>query len=595
MRTQSVPVGVPTPSVGTSKLLIMTIIAELRLLFALRRRLIQNDVTRLTKEKVLKFALLFGIGLVFFLLDYLFFHRIITYIARIDIMDFVEFGTLLVARLLNMIFLTFFSMLLFSNVVIALSAFYLSSDLGFLLSSPIRFASVFTLKFVETMLNSSIMLIIFGLPIFIACGQEYQASYLYYLALPVTLLPFIVIPATIGVTLTMILVRFFPVKRVQQVLTVFGLVLGAGLVMLFRFLRPEQLVDEIGITQILSYIKTNRIPTAPYLPSTWATEVLMALLPPHNLTAALLNWFFLFGAALGVYLLALRLAQAIYYTGWTGSGESRTVKMMRRSTLSETLLQRLTFLHPTTRALLMKDLKLFWRDTTQWSQLLMLAALLLIYFFNIKSLPINSVYLKNLISFLNLGMAGFVLASIGARFVYPSTSLEGQSFWVVHSAPIEYRRFLLEKFAIFLCPLLFLAETLIIISNLLLGVDGYMMMLSAVTIFLMTIGLTGLGVGMGAIYPKFINENPAQIAMSVGGILYMIFSLLYIGVTIILEAWPVYVYFSQQLFPHHAHAIGGQGIGGLYLAYALVLGLSAAVTVIPLYLGVKRLQAYEIV
>jgi ABC-2 type transport system permease protein len=131
--------------------------------------------------------------------------------------------------------------------------------------------------------------------------------------------------------------------------------------------------------------------------------------------------------------------------------------------------------------------------------------------------------------------------------------------------------------------------------NLLLGVDGYMMMLSAVTIFLLTIGLTGLGVGMGAIYPKFINENPAQIAMSVGGILYMIFSLLYIGVTIILEAWPVYVYFSQQLFPHHAHAIGGQGSGGLYLAYALVLGLSAAVTVIPLYLGVKRLQAYEIV
>ena len=96
---------------------------------------------------------------------------------------------------------------------------------------------------------------------------------------------------------------------------------------------------------------------------------------------------------------------------------------------------------------------------------------------------------------------------------------------------------------------------------------------------------------MGAIYPKFINENPAQIAMSIGGILYMILSLAYIGVTIVLEAWPVYLYFSQQL---SREAISG-GETGLYLAYTLVFGLSVCVTVIPLYLGVKRLQSFEIV
>lgn len=175
--------------------------------------------------------------------------------------------------------------------------------------------------------------------------------------------------------------------------------------------------------------------------------------------------------------------------------------------------------------------------------------------------------------------------------MYPSTSLEGQSFWVIHTAPISYRRFLLEKFCIFLVPLLLLAETLIIISNILLEVSGYMMFLSTVTIFLMTLGLTGLGVGMGAIYPKFINENPAQIAMSIGGILYMILSLLYIGVTIVLEAWPVYIYFSQQLF----RRTSGGGELGLYLSYTLVCALSLGVTVLPMYVGMKRLQAIEIV
>ena len=500
-----------------------------------------------------------------------------------------EVGTLLVARLLSMILLLFFSMLLFSNIVTSLSTLYLSSDLAFLLSSPLRFSSVFTSKFVETALNSSSILLVFGLPVFIVCGQEYGASWLYYVSIPLVLLPFIVIPAGLGTLSTMLLVRFFPVKRVQQVLVVFGLILGAGLVMVFRFLRPEQLVDENGMSQLLSYVGSNRIPTAAFLPSTWGAEIFMAQLEGNPLGALrYFGWLVL--VAVGMYALMLQAAKRIYYAGWTGSSESRTAKTITRSTFSERFIMRLQFLHPGTRSLLIKDIKLFWRDTTQWSQLLMLAALLLIYFFNIKSLPLRNYYLKNLISFLNLGLAGFVLASLGARFIYPSTSLEGNSFWVIHASPIRYRRFLLEKFFIFLLPLLVLAETLVIISNLLLGVNGYMMLLSALTIFLITVGLTGMGVGLGAIYPKFINENPAQIAMSAGGILYMILSLLYIGVTIVLEAWPVYIYFSQQL----SRRSDGGGLG-LYLSYGAIGLISLGVTIIPLYLGVKRLQSFEIV
>ncbi|MCP4398480.1 MAG: hypothetical protein GY801_14430 [bacterium] len=567
----------------------MELLTEIFLLFSLRRRIFKNDVTHLNKEKILRVFLLLVLGIAFFVLVFLFFHRIISYIAHIDILDTVEVGTLLVARLLSMILLLFFSMLLFSNIVTSLSTLYLSSDLTFLLSSPLRFSSVFMSKFVETALNSSSILLIFGLPVFIVCGQEYNAPWFYYVSIPLVLLPFIVIPASLGTMITMLLVRFFPVKRVQQVLVVFGLVLAAGLVMVFRFLRPEQLVDEIGMSQLLTYIESNRIPTVAFLPSTWGAEVFMAQLEGKPLNA-LRYWSWLVLAAVGVYALVFQVAKVIYYAGWTGSSESRTAKTIKRSAFSERFIRQLYFLHSSTRALLIKDIKLFWRDTTQWSQLLMLAALLLIYFFNIKSLPLRNYYIKNLISFLNLGLAGFVLASLGARFIYPSTSLEGSSFWVIHAAPIHYRRFLCEKFFIFLFPLLVLAETLVIISNLLLGVNGYMMLLSAATIFLITIGLTGLGVGMGAIYPKFINENPAQIAMSVGGILYMVLSLLYIGITIVLEAWPVYIYFSQQL----SRRPDGGG-AGLYLSYALICAISLGVTIIPLYLGVKRLQAFEIV
>ncbi len=567
----------------------MTILAELRLLGRLRRQMLKNEITHPNKEKILRFIMLLSISVIFFALDYIFFARIISYIARIDVLDMVEIGSILVARLLSMILLLFFSMLIFSNIVTSLATLYLSSDLPLLLSSPVRFSSVFVTKYIETTLNSSLILMVFGLPVFIVCGLEYHAAWSYYFMIPITLTPFIMLPASLGSMLTMLLVRFFPVKRVQQAFVVFGLILGGGLVLLFRFLRPEQLIDDIGMQQLLTYIQQNRIPTAAYLPSTWAAEVFMSFLERHYL-AGLMNLGWLFLAAVGGYLALLWLAQAIYYAGWAGTAESRTVQVLTRSSLSERALRRLAFFHPVTRALIIKDIKLFWRDTTQWSQLLMLAALLLIYFFNIISLPLRNMFIKNVVSFLNLGMSGFVLASLGARFIFPSTSLEGQSFWVIHAAPVEYRRFLREKFFIFLFPLLALAETLVVISNLILQVGHFMMLLSVVTIFFITVGLTGLGVGMGAIYPKFINENPAQIAMSIGGILYMILSLLFIGVIIVLEAWPVYVYFSHNLFERATQ-------GGIwqYLAYTLVVALSLGVTILPLYLGVKRLQRFEII
>ena len=85
---------------------------------------------------------------------------------------------------------------------------------------------------------------------------------------------------------------------------------------------------------------------------------------------------------------------------------------------------------PHKRELILKDLRLFFRDTTQWSQLILLAVLLMVYIFNIKSLPIHTgeripFALVTIIAFLNLGLAGFVLAAVAARFVFPGDLARG--------------------------------------------------------------------------------------------------------------------------------------------------------------------------
>ena len=117
------------------------------------------------------------------------------------------------------------------------------------------------------------------------------------------------------------------------------------------------------------------------------------------------------------------------------------------------------------RALVLKDFKSFFRDTTQWSQLILLTALVIVYLYNFRVLPLDKTplptfFLQNLVSFLNMALAGFVLSAVSVRFVFPAVSLEGLSFWTIRSSPLSPRTFLWGKFWTSLIPLLILAEIL---------------------------------------------------------------------------------------------------------------------------------------
>ena len=103
----------------------------------------------------------------------------------------------------------------------------------------------------------------------------------------------------------------------------------------------------------------------------------------------------------------------------------------------------------------------------------------------------------------------------------------------------------------------------------------------------MALSLTALGVGLGAVYPRFFYENAAQIAAGFGGIIYMIIGLIYVGLSIVIEARPVYVYFREQMVPGTYEYIS------LIVSAALLIGLNLVVFFIPMRLGIRRLSRME--
>ena len=243
---------------------------ELWLLGRLRWQLARNSLVSHVRQHYWRLLLLTTVAGLFLIGDYAFFFRLLRHISSMP----GELGPLLMGQLLHMIFLTFFSMLIFSNTVTSLSTIYLSSDLLVLMSSPLRLTNVFVSKFVQTLLYSSWMVLLFGLPIFIAFGQVQQATPAYYVWLIPTLLPFLIVPAGLGILGTMLLMRYFPAQQTHKALTVLSVCFMAALVMLIRFLRPERLVREAPDEVLMQFLDSLKTPDLPLLPSTWAAKAL---------------------------------------------------------------------------------------------------------------------------------------------------------------------------------------------------------------------------------------------------------------------------------------------------------------------------------
>ena len=197
-------------------------------------------------------------------------------------------------------------------------------------------------------------------------------------------------------------------------------------------------------------------------------------------------------------------------------------------------------------------MKIFLRDVGQWSQLLLLLALVLVYLYNFRVLdlqriPYMSEFLKNVYAFVNLGMAGFVMATVAVRFVFPAVSAEGNAFWIIRTAPITLRDFLWSKFWTGLVPVLVLTEFLTIAANEFLGVDPFLKVMAAIAIVFMSFALVGMATGLGARYPRFGADNANQIAGSFGGVAFMVLAVLFVLVTIALLGWPASNYVWHRM------------------------------------------------
>ena len=553
----------------------------------LLRPKVRSKVNRAKSEdgRLFKWGVLAFVGIFFWAFIFGIIFRMLLYVRGTQ-----GIGNLLAGKLLGLALLTFLMILLLSNVITALSTYFLSRDMELLVAAPVDSLKLYGARLVETIVDSSWMVALLAIPLLAAYGVVYGSGWSFYGLAVATMIPYLVLPAVVGTAFTLILVNVFPARRTRDLLALIGLFSAAGVVVLFRFLRPERLMRPEEFRDLVDFMAVLRTPTSPWLPNEWVAGTLMSHL---NGVSDPFPFWLLWSTAAAFFVGGAWLHHRFFRSGFSRAQEGAE---RREGRVRTTHIEKwFAWTAPATRQLVAKEIRVFFRDTTQWSQLILLAVLVVVYVYNIKVLPLYtgeevSFFLINAVSFLNLGLAGFVVAAIAARFVFPGMSLEGRMTWLLRSSPLDVRTLFMTKYWVGTVPLLAVALPLIVLTNIILDATTLILVLTTVAMVGMTLAITALALGFGALYPNYDTDNMAEIPTSFGGLVFMMAAVSYLGGVIMLLAWPVYGFLSARFQTPG----GSAGILPLVLGASGALILTATCIVLPLRAGVHKVRKLEI-
>lgn len=519
-----------------------------------------------------------GFGIVVEIVLYLITLRVVGYFHRQD-----ELGIILSLKIFQMAWITLFAMLIFSCLVSAVSAVFLSQDNEIVFGAPVAPAELFAMRFWTVALYTAWMMIFFSIPVFSAMGTVFQAPWPYWPLMVMALVATALTAIGVGLLITIILVNLFPARQTKDIVMYLSLCFGIFIVVIFRMMRPEDLANPDKYGHFLDYLSSISTPAGPYVPAAWAANLLSLYLLDHEVDWLLVG--LLLTTPVALYILGEGAMQRWFFSGFTKSQEAfgGYRQFLSRRPYQQRFREWWIY---------KKEAISFLRDSTEWSQLFMVGALVVVYLYNFKVLPMDrsfmrEEYLANLLAFLNIGLTGFVVTSLSARFVFPSIGAEGGSFYLIRSSPLSMGRFLLHKFLFYAIPFTGLSLLLVLVSSHLLHVHGPIRWISVYATLLLTWVVVAMALGFGALYADFKAENRAAAMGGLGAILFLFTSLSLQVVALAAGAWPAVRVARSWL--RHGSVQGGDV--ALVIGWAVgLLGIALLVAGYLLVRGVARLE-----
>ena len=526
-----------------------------------------------------------------FIAGYLFLSFELFYHGMKFIAKFPGLGAVLTERLLYALFAFLFALLLLSNLVISYTNLFRNRETIFLLSLPVPAQTIFRWKFIESTLLASWAFLFLIAPLLAAFGLVRGVPWHFYLVTPVLIAMFIVLPAVLGAAVAIAVGRFLDRRNFQIALVATGLVLLA-LVAFWWKATPvdDDLLDKRTLQALDQLLTKTRFTMFPFLPSYWLSSAVLQwaegilrgaaffalVLLSHTLFFGSIA-FTRFGALFYDTASAVQSRGGGFKPGWFLAIH----KSRNAAGLLEIVFSKFFWIDRDLRALAVKDLRMFWRVTTQWGQSVMLFGLLGIYIINLRNFThqLTSPFWVNLVAYLNLTACSLNLATVTTRFVFPQFSLEGQRLWIVGMAPMGMARVVKTKYWLASALSLAVTLTLITLSCWLLKMTWDRVALFGAVVTVMTFTLNGVAVGLGVLYPNLKEANPNKIVSGFGGTLCLVLSSFYIFASIALLVF-------GTIGLHWRVNWAAESVAA-FLLLSFVIGW------LPMKFGLQRLKSFE--
>jgi len=515
------------------------------------------------------FALVCEIGL------FKLFYEGFVFLGRLD-----AIAGLITGRLFSLFFLGMGIMLVMSGIITSFATMFRSDEVPYLLAKPLSLSKVVVYKFIESTHFSSWAFVFVIIPYVGAYAWYERLSPMFAVWTLLFSVPFLIVCSGIGTMIIMLIVRWLP-NRVSVRTSMFP-VMAVVAVYVYHLFKAHTGTD--GDAFAMSALMPGmRLASNPLVPSTWVAEGIQAV--SHDHMARGLFFLGMISSTACVVSVGVEwLGSRTFHASWEKL-EAGTGKRHRNVKVFEIGDKLLASVRPDIRAMIMKDIRSFFRDAMQWSQALIFFGLLALYFANIRALEYHTYtpQWRNMVAFLNVFSVSAVLCSLGSRFVYPQLSLEGQGFWLLGLSPTTMRRILTSKFIVALVGLSTVSITLIWLSSAMLQADLRVRLISLALMGGIACAICGLSTGLGAMYMDLKQRNPAAIVGNFGGTLNLVLGLVFMLATIL----PVALVFQLNIERMNSNPLFAKS---LWLCLGWLFLLTVLTTCIPLVLGIRSLR-----
>jgi len=429
-------------------------------------------------------------------------------------------------------FLVLTCMLTFSSVILSYGGLFKRAESVYLSTCPVHPRDVVLVRYLESLVLSSWSLLLLGFPLMMAIASRFHEPWSFYPLFMGIFLLFIPLPGALGMFLAWVVAMVFPRTPRRMLVFAAGLVLLVGGWWMWHVFTATSVTSNLWLKNF--YDRVGLIQNA-MLPHMWVSKGLLYAAQGQFWQSG----FYLF-VLLANTLLASVLVVGIVSGGFVqafsrvcsaGSGKKRRSGRLI-AFIGEVMF---AYLPRRQRSLAVKDIKTFFRDPLQWSQMAILFGLLVLYVGNVQRLWVSREvpHLQLVIAFLNLTAVSLLLATFTSRFVFPLVSFEGQQLWLLGMLPLPRSRVLVAKFLYALTITLLAALGVMGMSVYRLELPRPLAIAHLICSAAICVGLCGVSIGMGARMPVFNERNPARIAGGFGGTLSLFASVLLVVVSLV--------------------------------------------------------------